>query len=285
MLYWWPREERERARIAADQNDDMVALVGWRPLSTREHRRRVVAVPKCPGQPAAAMSIGASPGLCTKHPTTIFREQSANAIQIWRCEKHFMWRIIQRQAAWSALRVALGKKHISSLTSTAFTILYAIKHRNTSTAWTEIIASPLDFEAGHMSEAILHRAPKVKKVMFYFFSSGIFNHFVMTRYVVTHVVCAIYMLTAGRFVKTFAHNEAETVRPAGDVFIATSSTIAAQHDPAQWRRTIALLVARRIPSVFTAVVRELSLDGVREPFGDKVHGFHAPNAWFAGGFH
>ncbi|KAJ7207652.1 hypothetical protein GGX14DRAFT_396467 [Mycena pura] len=108
-----------------------------------------------------------------------------------------------------------------------------------------------------MYEAILHRAPKVKKVMFYFFSGGsgqekfnrhvradmasiilkrgrrksagnsvhstthpvgltalsdcastpkgILNHFVMTRYVVIQVVCAIYMLTAGRFIRRPAH--------------------------------------------------------------------------------
>ncbi|KAJ6577872.1 hypothetical protein B0H19DRAFT_1370935 [Mycena capillaripes] len=263
-------------------------------------------------------------------------------------EKHFMWRIIKRQPAWSAptgriwqevigsdvasaasgtafeRHVPACTRRISSLASTAFTILYALEHLYTSTAWTEkseltinmIIASPLDFfEAGYMYEAILHRAPKVKKVTFYFFfpkgmpgavsqawaseicsdcaskTKGIFNHFVMTR-----------------TFESFVHNEAELfVQP--DLFIAAGSTSIAQHDPAQWRRTIVLLVARRIPSVFTtfsrglaesgqAVMREcgaelvLSLSGVRNPFGDmkmnpnfdKVHGFHAPNAWFAGGF-
>ncbi|KAJ6623331.1 hypothetical protein B0H10DRAFT_2010840 [Mycena sp. CBHHK59/15] len=263
-------------------------------------------------------------------------------------EKHFMWRVIQRQAAWSALtdrtweevlgsnvasaaagtaferHVPACTRRISSLASTAFTILYALEHLNTSTAWTEkpeltinmIIGSPLDFfEGGYIYEAILHRAPKVKKVKFYFFlptpipgavsrawasdtcgdcsptARGIFNHFVMTK-----------------TFESFVHNEAELfIQP--DLFIATSSSIIAQHDPALWRRTIALLVARRIPSVFTtftrgsaesgqAVMRECgaelvpSLSGVRNPFGDmrmnpnfdKVHGFHAPNAWFTGGF-
>lgn len=76
-------------------------------------------------------------------------------------EKHFMWRIIQRQAAWSALtgrtwkevigsdvasaaagtaferHVPACTRRISSLASTAFTILYALEHLNTSTAWTE----------------------------------------------------------------------------------------------------------------------------------------------------
>ncbi|KAJ7876898.1 hypothetical protein B0H14DRAFT_3436352 [Mycena olivaceomarginata] len=99
-------------------------------------------------------------------------------------EKHFMWRIIQRQAACAAAGTAFEchvpacTRRISSLASTAFTILYTLEHLNTNTAWTEkseltinmIIASPLDFfEKGYMYEAILHHAPKVKKVTFYFF--------------------------------------------------------------------------------------------------------------------
>ncbi|KAF8176888.1 hypothetical protein K438DRAFT_1846319, partial [Mycena galopus ATCC 62051] len=262
-------------------------------------------------------------------------------------EKHFMWHAIKPQAAWSALTdriwedvvridvasAATGKafehhvpactRRISSLASTAFTILYALEHLNTSTAWTEkseltismIMGSPLDFfEAGFMYEAILHRAPKVKKVIFYFFlpmpsgpvsqgwalnvcsdcvskARGIFNYFVMTK-----------------TFESFVHNEAELfVTP--DLFIATNSSIVANHDPALWRRTITLLVERRIPSVFTTLIQasaksgqdvmhecgaELvpSLSGVRNPFGDmrmnpspdKVHGFYGPNAWFMGGF-
>ena len=76
-------------------------------------------------------------------------------------EKHFMRRIIQRQAAWSALTGCTWKevigsdvasaaagtaferhvpactRRISSVASTAFTILYALEHLNTSMAWTE----------------------------------------------------------------------------------------------------------------------------------------------------
>jgi hypothetical protein len=76
-------------------------------------------------------------------------------------EKHFMWRIIRPQAGWSALKdrtwehviggdvssaaagtafehhVPACTRRISSLASTAFTILYALEHLNTSTAWTE----------------------------------------------------------------------------------------------------------------------------------------------------
>ncbi|KAJ7251122.1 hypothetical protein B0H12DRAFT_649412 [Mycena haematopus] len=262
-------------------------------------------------------------------------------------EKHLMWHAIKPQAAWIALtdrtwqdvigndvasaatgtafvrHVPACTRRISSLASTAFTILYALEHLNPSAAWTEkseltiniLMGSPLDFfEGGFMYEAILHRAPKIKKLIFYFFlpmPSGpvsqawgldicsectqqgkeIFNHFIMTK-----------------TFESFVHNEAELfVDP--DLFIATSSSIIAHHDPALWRRTIALLVARRIPSVFTtftrtsaeseqAVLRECgaelvpSLSGVRNPFGDmrmtpnpnKVHGFHAPNAWFVGAF-
>ncbi|KAJ7213453.1 hypothetical protein GGX14DRAFT_445168 [Mycena pura] len=262
-------------------------------------------------------------------------------------EGQIMWRIIKRQAAWSALtgrtweevvgsdvasaaagtafalHVPAFTRRVSSLQSTAFTILYALEQLNIGTAWTEkseltinmLIADPSDFDGASFHEAILHRAPKVKKVTFYFFlpigipgaissawaseicsdcasaNKAIFNHLVQTR-----------------TFESFVHNEAELfVQP--DLFIVQSSTIMAAREPAQWRRTIALLVARRIPSVFTtasrrhaesgqAVLRECgaelvpSLSGVRNPFGDMrmkpnynvVHGFHGPNAWFAGGF-
>ncbi|KAJ7606727.1 hypothetical protein DFH06DRAFT_1112308 [Mycena polygramma] len=262
-------------------------------------------------------------------------------------EEHFMWRIIQQQTVWSPLtdrtwekvigsdvasaaartafecHVPACTRRISSIASTAFTILYALEHLNDGTAWTEksvltinvLVGSPLDFfEGSYVYEAILHRAPKVKKVNFYFFlpmalpivsqawasetcsectgtGRGVFNHFVTTK-----------------TFESFVYNEDELfVQP--DLFIASGTMAIAQHDPAAWRRTIALLVSRRIPSVFTtftrgsaereqAVMRECgaelvpSLSGVKNPFGDmrmnpnfeQVHGFHAPNAWFTGGF-
>ncbi|KAF7338852.1 Zinc finger mynd domain-containing protein 17 [Mycena sanguinolenta] len=263
-------------------------------------------------------------------------------------EKFFMWHAIKAQAVWTPLAdrtwedvigidVASGAtgtaferyvpactRRISSLASTVFTVLYALEHLNPTTAWTEksqltiniLIGSALDFfEGGFLYEAILHRAPKVKKVILYFFlptavpgsvsqawkvdvcgdcgpkGRSIFSHFIMTK-----------------TFESFVHNEAELfVDP--DLFIATSSSVIAAHDSALWRRTITLLVARRIPSVFTtftkntaesgqAVMRECganlmpSLTGVRNPFGDmrmnpnpdKVYGFHSPNAWFVGGF-
>ncbi|KAJ6492404.1 hypothetical protein C8R47DRAFT_1120602 [Mycena vitilis] len=262
-------------------------------------------------------------------------------------EQHFMWRIIKHQTVWSPLtdrtweqvigcdvasaaagtaferHVPACTRRISSVASTAFTILYALEHLNDGTAWTEktlltinvLVSSPLDLsESSYVYETILHRAPKVKKVNFYFFlpmalpivsqawasetcsectgtGREIFNHLVTTK-----------------TFESFVYNEDELfVQP--DLFIATGTTAIAQHDPAAWRRTIALLVSRRIPSVFTvftrgsaereqAVMRECgaelvpSLSGVRNPFGDvrmnpnfeRVHGFHAPNAWFTGGF-
>ncbi|KAJ7486280.1 hypothetical protein B0H11DRAFT_2015519 [Mycena galericulata] len=272
-----------------------------------------------------------------------FADADYGAVLTKAQEQHFMWRIIQCQTAWSPLtdrtweevigsevasaaagtaferHVPACTRRISSVASTAFTILYALEHLNNGTAWTEksvltinmLIGSPLEFfDGAYIYEAILHRVPKVKKVIFYFFlptpipgsvltalsdcsrtARGMFNHAVLTR-----------------TFESFVHNEAELfVQP--DLFIATGSTSIAQQDPAVWRRTIALLVARRIPSVFTtftrgsaehdqAVMRECgaelvpSLSGVRNPFGDmrmnpifdKVHGFYAPNAWFTGGF-
>ncbi|KAJ7444800.1 hypothetical protein B0H11DRAFT_2291112 [Mycena galericulata] len=277
-----------------------------------------------------------------------FADAAYGAVLTKAQEQHFMWRIIQCQTVWSALtdrtweeiigsevasaaagttferHVPACTRRISSVASTAFTILYALEHLNNDTAWTEksvltinmLIGSPLEFfDGAYIYEAILHRAPKVKKVIFYFFlptpipgavsqawasdtcgdcsrtAKGMFNHAMVTR-----------------TFESFVHNEAELfVQP--DLFIATGSTSIAQQDPAVWRRTIALLVARRIPSVFTtftrgsaerdqAVMRECgaelvpSLSGVRNPFGDMrvnpnfgtVHGFYAPNAWFTGGF-
>ncbi|KAJ7437919.1 hypothetical protein B0H11DRAFT_2106182 [Mycena galericulata] len=276
-----------------------------------------------------------------------FADAEYGAVLTKAQEQHFMWRIIQCQTAWSPLadrtweevigsdvasaaagtaferHVPACTRRISSVASTAFTILYALEHLNNDTAWTEksvltinmLIGSPLDFfDGAYIYEAILHRAPKVKKINFYFFlptplpavsqafasetcgdcartGRGMFNHFVMTK-----------------TFESFVHNEAELfVQP--DLFIVTGSTIIAQRDPAGWRRTIALLVARRIPSVFTtftrgsaihdqAVLRECgaelvpSLSGIKNPFGDlrmtpnfdKVHGFYAPNSWFTGGF-
>ncbi|KAJ7277204.1 hypothetical protein C8J57DRAFT_1222947 [Mycena rebaudengoi] len=162
-------------------------------------------------------------------------------------EKHLMWRIIKRQAVWSALMGRTWKE----AHRTAFTILYALEHLNTSTAWTEkseltinmIIASPLYFfDAGYMYEAILHRAPRVKKV-----TVGTTAIFYECRLIFIH----------GK-PSTFAEGLAES----GQVIMRECG-------------------AEFVPS----------LSGVRNPFGDMkmspnfdtVHWFHAPNASFVGG--
>jgi hypothetical protein len=118
------------------------------------------------------MSIGASLGPCTNLdlPDTVSQcdknlemcaDAAYGAVLTTAQEKHFMWRIIPRQAVWSALtgrtwkevvrsdiasaaagtaferHVPACTRRISSVASTAFTILYALEHLNTSTAWTE----------------------------------------------------------------------------------------------------------------------------------------------------
>ncbi|KAJ7916302.1 hypothetical protein B0H13DRAFT_1871352 [Mycena leptocephala] len=252
-------------------------------------------------------------------------------------EKHFMWRIIRPQAEWSALRnrtwehviggdvssaaagtafehhVPACTRRISSLASTAFTILYALEHLNTSTAWTEkselviniLVGSPLEFtEGGDLYEAILHRAPKVKKVIFYFFlptpipgmlsqhstRRGIFNHVILTK-----------------TFEAFVHNEAELfVQP--DLFIATNSAFLAQTNPpsgaAQSRSSshgTSQVSSRHSRAALRNPGRQLCASPARSSFrpqrGEEsiwqheddtelsvVHGFHAPNAWFTGGF-
>ncbi|KAJ7151832.1 hypothetical protein C8R43DRAFT_1235857 [Mycena crocata] len=266
-------------------------------------------------------------------------------------EKDFMWRIILPQPKWTqltgntwedviGLEVASASvgtafeghvpaciRRISSIESTAFTILYALEHLNTNAAWAEksvltvniLIGSPLDFmkEVEYTYEAILHRAPKVKKLIFYFFPPKPIPGQVSQ--VWTFKTCGdctskargiVAHLVVTRTFESFVYNEDELfVQP--DLFIATNTAMLATDNPALWRRTIALLVDRHIPNVVpqshgqrtaqskdATIMRECgaelvpSLTGVKNPFGDmkmnpnfdRVHGFHSHNAWFAGAF-
>ncbi|KAF8184587.1 hypothetical protein K438DRAFT_1766274 [Mycena galopus ATCC 62051] len=58
-----------------------------------------------------------------------------------------------------------------------------------------------------------------------------------------------------------------------DLAVATNCFLTTT-DPELWRRTIKMLVARHIPSMFTNM----------DPNFGEVHGFHAPNAWLTGEF-
>ncbi|KAJ7131358.1 hypothetical protein C8R44DRAFT_731589 [Mycena epipterygia] len=258
----------------------------------------------------------------------------------------FMWRFIPRQSTWTSLKdlnwdavvgtnvrkaaegtpfsghseSVPGIRLVSSLASTAMTILYALEQLNTSTAWTKksmliihMIGSPQDFlpRAAYMYEAILHRLPGVQRLSMFFLPGA-----PPPSMLVKLDTCSECRPRTGqmalhytkRHYESFVHNEDDLFMPP-DLCIAANSAIMAKNDPALWRRTIELLVARGIPSVFTeytraqaehthALLRECgasllpALDPAKNPFGDplmmpiydRVHGFYAPNAWFAGGF-
>ncbi|KAJ7186257.1 hypothetical protein GGX14DRAFT_485604, partial [Mycena pura] len=257
-------------------------------------------------------------------------------------EGQIMWRIIKRQAAWSALtgrtweevvgsdvasaaagtafalHVPAFTRRVSSLQSTAFTILYALEQLNIGTAWTEkseltinmLIADPSDFDGASFHEAILHRAPKVKKVTFYFFLPIGIPGAISSAW--ASEICRRYFnhLVQTRTFESFVHNEAELFVQARPLHCAEQQRSLAAREPAQWRSDNRAARSRGVSQAFfttasrrhaesgQAVLRECgaelvpSLSGVRNPFGDMrmkpnynvVHGFHGPNAWFAGGF-
>ncbi|KAJ7465407.1 hypothetical protein B0H11DRAFT_2006796 [Mycena galericulata] len=266
--------------------------------------------------------------------------------------KRLMWRFIRRQSMWSPLKgmdweAVIGGdvrqavagtacavqlsgciRRASSLESTAMTILYALEHLNSNTAWTtkstltiHMIGSPTDFDPdlAYTYEAILHRIPRLQILHIYFcgpavatvvpcppvarcvtkeldacdecYPKGgtIFHHFVTKNYT------------------DFVQSEGTSFEPP-DLCLATNTFLRTQ-DPAQWRKTIKMLVDRGIPSAFTAydrriaernqdVLRDMgaklipSLSLVKNPFGDlimnpnynQLHGFHSPNGWFSGAF-
>ncbi|KAJ7486995.1 hypothetical protein FB451DRAFT_1026054 [Mycena latifolia] len=259
--------------------------------------------------------------------------------------KRLMWRFIPRQTAWTAIKdlnwdTVIGNdvrravartafadnasscvRRVSSLASTMMTILFALEQLNTSTAWTNkttltihMIGYPADFspDISHICEVLLHRLPSLQILTLLFCGSAVAGMALP----LPGVMCIIRELDACRYcdLPIPGRNYEDYVRGEGASFEPPDLCVAANaflttNDPAQWRRTIKLLIARRIPSVFTAftrpyaerdqaVLRECgaklvpSLTVAKNPFGDmilspdfdKVHGFHAPNAWFTGAF-
>ncbi|KAJ7670930.1 hypothetical protein DFH06DRAFT_1179205 [Mycena polygramma] len=217
---------------------------------------------------------------------------------------------------------------VSSVATTAMTALYALEQLNIGSAWTNkttltihILGGPPDFDPSiaYMYETILHRVPNVQILNIVFCSPALRALVTVPRIaksVVKEVDACRACLPSGGTI--FHHyvtkNYDDYVRSEGasferpDLAIGTNCFLTTT-DPELWRRTIKLLVARHIPSVFTAydrrsaardldLIRESganpipSLTLVQNPWGaqtmhpnfDKVHGFHAPNAWFTGGF-
>ncbi|KAJ6540948.1 hypothetical protein B0H10DRAFT_1970946 [Mycena sp. CBHHK59/15] len=246
-----------------------------------------------------------------------------------------MWRFIPRQSTWTSLkglgweavigsdvkRSSVGTafaahtpaciRLVSSLASTVVTVLCALEQLNTNTALTtkssltiHMLGSLPDFDPSiaYMYEAILHRVPGVQILNLGLFHPlqelaqncypkgwTIFHHYVTKDY------------------EDYVRSEGAAFEPP-DLCIATNSFIAT-NDPARWRSTIKMLVARGIPSVFTVYERRIaerdlvllresganlvpSLSLAKNPWGsllldpnfDKVHGFQAPNTWFTGAF-
>ncbi|KAJ6528096.1 hypothetical protein B0H19DRAFT_1385290 [Mycena capillaripes] len=170
---------------------------------------------------------------------------------------HHIWKILLAcSRAGLADHTPECVRLVASIASTVFTIVYALEKLNINTAWANksrftihMLGAPPDSNPNiaYFYEAILHHVPDLKIL-----NGGT----ILQRYVtkITKTMCAAK-----------APHSSDPTLPSQPTYSTT--------DPELWRRTIKLLVARRIPSVFT-----------RHPNFDKVQGFHAPNAWFTGGF-
>ncbi|KAJ6580604.1 hypothetical protein B0H10DRAFT_2098727 [Mycena sp. CBHHK59/15] len=247
--------------------------------------------------------------------------------------RRFMWRFIPRQST-DVKRSSVGTafaahtpaciRLVSSLASTVVTVLCALEQLNTNTAWTtkssltiHMLGSPPDFDPSiaYMYEAILHRVPGVQILNILFCGpavAGIVSPPPGARSVLRENCypkggTIFHHYVTSRNYEDYVRSEGAAFEPP-DLCIATNSFIAT-NDPARWRSTIKMLVARGIPSVFTAYERRIaerdlvllresganlvpSLSLAKNPWGsllldpnfDKVHGFHAPNTWFTGAF-
>ncbi|KAJ7186063.1 hypothetical protein C8R46DRAFT_1289572 [Mycena filopes] len=227
--------------------------------------------------------------------------------------KALMWQVIPRQPAWTSLKglnweavmsgnvntaVATSPKfarqgpaclrHISSLATSAMTVLYVLEQLNNNLVWTNKSELILHF-IGHPSEcgqrinyvyeAILHRLPNLTGCR----SKGakIANHFCVRTY------------------EGFIHNEAELFMNP-DLCISANGSFLMHRLPDQWRRTVQLLISRGIPTVFTDLefLRECGavfiedFTVVKNPFADLLKipapgtltRFEGANAWFVGAF-
>ncbi|KAJ6457849.1 hypothetical protein C8R47DRAFT_1163865 [Mycena vitilis] len=237
---------------------------------------------------------------------------------------------VERSAVMAAMKehIPASIRLVSSIATTVMTALHALEQLNSGSAWTQkstltihILGGPPDFDPSiaYMYEAILHRVPNVQ-ILNIVFCNPVLKAFVtvprMAKSALREVdACSACRPMGGTIFYHYAtKNYEDYVRSEGasfeppDLAIGTNCFFTTT-EPELWRRTIKLLVARHIPSVFTAydrrsAARDLdlmresganpipSLTLVQNPWGsqtmhpnsDKVHGFHAPNAWFTGGF-
>ncbi|KAJ7749393.1 hypothetical protein B0H16DRAFT_1461172 [Mycena metata] len=200
-------------------------------------------------------------------------------------------------------------RHVSSLGSTAMSILYVLEQLSTNTTWTAKSELILHFignlddafeRPGYMYEAILHRLLNLKMLSLFFFSP---THFPGTSMAWETKVCGDCRINGAKIVNHFCvrtyegfiQNKAELFMNP-DLCIASKSLTFIRHLPDQWRRTIQLLISRGIPTVeflqecAATLVQDLTM--VKNPFADlltipdagTVTRFEAHNAWFVGAF-
>ncbi|KAJ7101498.1 hypothetical protein B0H15DRAFT_413126 [Mycena belliarum] len=201
------------------------------------------------------------------------------------------------------------------------TILYALERLKDDDAWTRkhtltvhiLGAAVKEVQAAMVFEEILHRLPEVKTLKLVFCGPEVPGARVPK--IIPMETCPDCAAHGRRRVHEYVadtyhgyvHNQGPKFAPP-DLCIAFNPG-AAQESAGTWPATRAVLVARKIPSVFTAYGREEAdgeaallraagaalLPGMgpgRNPWGsskvipapNKVYGFYAVNGWLAGGF-
>ncbi|KAJ7667263.1 hypothetical protein B0H17DRAFT_1088895 [Mycena rosella] len=201
------------------------------------------------------------------------------------------------------------------------TILYALEQLKEDDAWTRkhtltihiIGAGMKEIQGAMVFEEILHRLPEIKTLKLVLCGPELPGNRVPK---VTQMDTCPDCTKGGRrrvheYVADTYHGYVEsqgTKFEKPDLCIAFNSG-ASQESTHTWPATFKLLVGRKIPSVFTAYNREEAvgeaallrgegarlhpaLGPVKNPWGsikvipepNRIHGFYAPNGWFAGGF-
>ncbi|KAF7339027.1 Zinc finger mynd domain-containing protein 17 [Mycena venus] len=197
--------------------------------------------------------------------------------QSWALLKTLSWEDVIAGDVWKSV-VGVAPKFkpacvglVSSLATTMMTILYALEQLNANLKWTtestltiHILGSPPEFDPSmlYMYESILHRLPSVKILHIVFCSPAVAAMVrvpSMARSICREVdVCAECSSGGATIFHHYATKHYEDyVRTEGSLFklpdlaIATNAFLAT-NDSARWRRTIKMLIERRIPTVFTA---------------------------------
>ncbi|KAJ7133773.1 hypothetical protein C8R46DRAFT_1362320 [Mycena filopes] len=266
----------------------------------------------CPEHASSAALLHEAPSADIS-PANLMTAQDAKAL---------MWQVIPRQLVWTSLKgltweavmsgnvntaVATSPKfasqgptflrHISSLATSAMTVLYVLEQLSSNLAWTtkselilHFIGHPSEFgqRINYVYEAILHRLPNLKMLSLFFFSPG--NIGGTSRLWMTDVCGGCRSKGAKianhfcvRTYEGFIHNEAELFMNP-NLCISANGSFLMHRLPDQWRRTVQLLISRGIPTVFTAESRrhaEQDLEFLRECGAAFIEDFTAVKNLFA----